>query len=330
MIASCSSGIEPLFSLVYEKNVLDGRKFIEVHPEFLRVAKQEGFYSEDLMKSVMKSGSITKIKEIPQKIREIFVTSHDIDPKTHIDTQAAFQKFTDNAVSKTINFKNNATIDDVEAAYKLAYDSGCKGVTVYRDGSRENQVMTVGSSDKSKKLLARDIKLPTIFNNGPTHIIKREGKKFYINFSYLPEDSKLEFPIVLWIHTNAHYKSDELRICNKASKNLGIMALNYGIDKKFVVETVEKANSDYPHNRLGRMVSLCLRHNVPREDILTSLMDIDGDNVSTLLTAVRKFLSKTLPDGTVLPGLKCPECGGQLIMRSGCRDCPSCSWSACG
>jgi len=331
MIAGCSSGVEPLFSLVYEKNVLDGRKFLEIHPDFLKTAKEEGFYSEELMKVVMKKGSITEIQEIPQKIRDLFVTTHDIDPKTHINIQAAFQKYIDNAVSKTINFCNSATKADVEEAYIMAYDTGCKGLTVYRDGSRGNQVMTVGSSNKTK-ITARDIKLPTVFNNGPTRIIKKEGKKFYIHFSYLPEDTNHEYPIVLWIYTNAKYKADELKICNKAARNLCSLASSSGVDKKFVEATVEKANADYPHNRLGRMVSLCLRHNIPREDILVSLMGIEGDSYSTLLAAVRKFLSETLVNDVKLKGLKCPECGADLIMREGCKKCSSasCNWSACG
>lgn len=330
MIASCSSGVEPVFSLVYEKNVLDGRKFLEIHPEFLKVAKKEGFYSEELMKTVMKNGGISKIKEIPQEIRDVFVTSHDIDPKTHIDIQAAFQMYTDNAVSKTINFNNSATVDDVKKAYMLAYESGCKGVTVYRDGSRGNQVMTVGSSEKTK-VITRDIKLPKKFNNGPTSTIKKEGKKFYLHFSYLPEDVNMESPFVLWIHTNAKYKADELKVCNKAARSLGALALASGLDRKFVDETIEKANDDYPHNRLGRMVSLCLRHKIPKEDILESLMDIDGDSLSSLLSAVRKFLVETMPkEGFVLKSSKCPACGSPLMMQEGCKKCSSCEWSACG
>lgn len=329
MIASCSSGIEPIFSLVYEKNVLDGRKFLEVHPELLKVAKKLGFYSEDFVKTVMKSGGISKFKDIPQEIRNVFVTSHDIDPKTHIDIQAAFQKYTDNAVSKTINFNNSATIEDVEKAYIMAYESGCKGVTVYRDGSRGNQVMTVGSSEKTK-IITRDIKLPKKFNNGPTSTIKKEGKKFYLHFSYLPEDVNMESPFVLWIHTNAKYKADELKVCNKAARNLGALALASGLDRKFVDETIEKANDDYPHNRLGRMVSLCLRHKIPKEDILVSLMDIDGDSLSSLLSAVRKFLVETMPkEGFVLKSSKCPACGSPLMMQEGCKKCSSCEWSAC-
>lgn len=330
MIASCSSGIEPLFSLVYEKNVLDGRKFLEIHSDFLKVAKEEGFYSEELMRQVMRSGTLDKISEIPKKVRELFVTAHDINPTTHITIQAAFQKYTDNAVSKTINFKHSATMQDVEEAYLLAFESGCKGITVYRDGSRENQVITAGAAERSK-IIARDIKLPVVFRNGDCRVIKKEGKKFYIHFSYLPDDSKREFPIVIWIITNAQYKADELKICNKAARNLAVLAQTSGVDSKFVNETLTKAKADYPHNRLGRMISLCLRHNVPREDILVALTGIDGDSVSTLLAAVRKFLSETLPNGVTLKGLKCPECKSDVVMVEGCKKCinGACGWSAC-
>ena len=142
---------------------------------------------------------------------------------------------------------------------------------------------------------------------------------------------KNEFPVVLWIHTNSKYNADELKICNKAVRNLYKLAISSGVDEKFVKETLEKANADYPHNRLGRMVSLCLRHNIPREDILVCLMNIDGDHVLTLLAAVRKFLSQTLSNGISLKGLKCPECGAGLIMQEGCQKCSSfCGWSACG
>ena len=167
--------------------------------------------------------------------------------------------------------------------------------------------------------------------NGSTHIIKREGKKFYIHFSYLPDDSSMQFPICIWIYTNTKYKADELTVCNKAARILCKLALNCGIEKSIVKEAVEKANQDYPHNRLGRTISLCLRHNIPREDILVSLVGIDGDNISTLLTSIRKFLAQTLSDGTILKGLKCPHCGGRVITEGGCQRCIDCTnFSACG
>jgi ribonucleotide reductase alpha subunit len=340
MIASCSSGVEPLFALVYEKNVMDGKKFMEVHPEFVRVAKERGIYSEELIKTVHKVGSVKDL-DIPEDLKKIFVTAHDVTPLDHISIQAAFQKYTDNAVSKTVNFSHDATKKDVEDVYKLAYKTGCKGVTVYRDGSRSGQVLTVGSTDDAKTentvtvkdfesgdVIAKEIKLPKIFDNGPTHIIKKEDKKFYLHFSYLPDDLKKKYPICIWIHTNHKYGASELRVCNLAAQSLQKLAQASGINKKFIKGTLEKANSDYPHNRLGRMVSLCLRHGLKREDILVALTGIEGDNVSTLLTAVRKFLSKTLDNGTKL-AKKCPECKSQIYMENGCMTCKSCGWSAC-
>jgi ribonucleotide reductase alpha subunit len=331
MIASCSSGIEPLFALGYEKHCLDGKVFLEIHHDFLKVAKEKGFYSEDLMKLILKSGSAAKIDIIPESIRNTFVTAHDVTPLGHVAIQAAFQKFTDNAVSKTVNFPHNATQKDVEDVYKFAYAKGCKGVTVYRDGSRANQVLTTGVMDKTKDgVISRDVKLPPVFENGPTHVIKKEGKKFYLHFSYLPEDEKKERPICLWIYTNFKYGVDELKICNKVAHKLQKLAIEYKIDKRFIKETVEKARQDYPHNRMGRMISLCMRHRVPRESILLTLMDVDGDNVSTLLTAVRKFMSQTLANGTKLDR-KCPQCKvADIYMAEGCMRCSQdCGWSAC-
>jgi ribosomal protein S27AE len=114
-----------------------------------------------------------------------------------------------------------------------------------------------------------------------------------------------------------------------AAHKLQKFALECGIDKRFVKETVEKARQDFPHNRLGRLISLCLRHNILREDIIEALMDIDGDHISSLLTAVRKFLAKTLSGDVELKKKVCPECGAALHMESGCISCKFCGWSAC-
>ncbi|MDD5341912.1 MAG: vitamin B12-dependent ribonucleotide reductase [Patescibacteria group bacterium] len=153
IIAGCSSGIEPLFAISYvRKNILDsGDTLIEVNPYFERVAKDEGFYSDELMRKIAEKGTIQSFTEIPEKVRKVFVTAHDITPEDHIKMQAAFQKYTDNAVSKTVNFPHNATIDDVEKVYLLAYKLGCKGVTIYRDRSRETQVLNIGAEEKKKE-----------------------------------------------------------------------------------------------------------------------------------------------------------------------------------
>ncbi|MCK5913488.1 MAG: adenosylcobalamin-dependent ribonucleoside-diphosphate reductase, partial [Desulfuromusa sp.] len=153
IIANCSSGVEPLFAVSYIRQVLDNNKLIEVHPLFEQIAKQRGFYSEDLMQEIAEKGTIQDIDAIPADIRRIFVTSHDITPKDHVLMQAAFQRHTDNAVSKTVNFCQDATREDVATVYRLAYKEGCKGVTIYRDGSRDMQVLSVaGNGDEERKI----------------------------------------------------------------------------------------------------------------------------------------------------------------------------------
>jgi ribonucleoside-diphosphate reductase alpha chain len=143
IIAGCSQGIEPLFAIAYVREVAEslGRSLVEVNSLFEKIALKEGFYSEELMREISKRTSIQDVKEIPEEIRRLFVTAHDVSAEWHVRMQATFQKYTDNAVSKTINFPNWATPNDVEKAYMLAYELGCKGITVYRHGSREVQVL---------------------------------------------------------------------------------------------------------------------------------------------------------------------------------------------
>jgi ribonucleoside-diphosphate reductase alpha chain len=150
LISGCSSGIEPLFAIVFERHILDGKKLIEINPLFEKVAKERGFYSEKLMKKIARYGSVQKIKEVPKDLKKIFVTAHDISPDWHVKMQAGFQKYTDNAVSKTVNLSHNAPIKDVEKIYWLAYKLKCKGVTVYRYGSKPDQVLNLESAIKPK------------------------------------------------------------------------------------------------------------------------------------------------------------------------------------
>lgn len=158
IIAGCSSGVEPIFAISYvRRHLLDaGDELVEVNPFFEEVARAEGFYSDDLMRRIAEKGTIQDFSEIPEKIRKVFVTAHDITPEEHIRMQAAFQKYTDNAVSKTVNFPHDATTEDVEKVYLLAFKLGCKGVTIYRDRSRQAQVLNIEtgknpSLEKEKK-----------------------------------------------------------------------------------------------------------------------------------------------------------------------------------
>ena len=145
IIAGCSSGIEPIFAISFIRNVMDNTELLEVNPVFEKLAKEMSFYNEGLMKEIARHGTIAHIRKIPDSVKRIFVTAHDINPSWHVKMQAAFQKHTDNAVSKTVNLSNHATPMDVADVYMLAYRLGCKGVTVYRDGSKSAQVLNIGT-----------------------------------------------------------------------------------------------------------------------------------------------------------------------------------------
>lgn len=151
MIAETSSGIEPQFALAYIKNVMDGTKLYYSEPVFEQVLQEKGLYTPELMKKIIERGSIKEMEEIPKEVRTVFEVSYDIPVESHIKMQAAFQKYTDLAVSKTVNMPGNATVDDVEKAYLLAWKSGCKGITVYRDKSREEQVLSTTGEEKVNK-----------------------------------------------------------------------------------------------------------------------------------------------------------------------------------
>jgi len=151
IIAGCSSGIEPLFAIAYIRRVMDNTELLEVHPIFEKIARKEGFYNLELIRKIAKSGGVEGIEEVPEKFQKIFVVAYGVSPEWHIRIQAAFQKYTDNAVSKTINFPVDATPEEVEKVYLLAYELGCKGVTVYRDKSREGQVLSIEAFKKSGK-----------------------------------------------------------------------------------------------------------------------------------------------------------------------------------
>ena len=140
IIAGCSGGIEPLFGVAYKRLVLD-TEFNEIHPDFTGTAKQRGFYSAGLMKEIMAKGTLRGIKGVPPDVKRLFITAHDISPQAHVEMQAAFQEFTDNAVAKTVNLRHRATRDDVARAFLLAYEKGCKGITVFRYGSKKGTMV---------------------------------------------------------------------------------------------------------------------------------------------------------------------------------------------
>ncbi len=316
MIADTSSGIEPQFSLVYIKNVMDGEKLLYVNPIFEKAIRDAGLYSQDLMEKVSETGSISNLEEIPEDLKKIFVTSHDVKPEWHIRMQAAFQKYTDNAVSKTINFTKEASKEDIRMSFELAHELGCKGVTVYRDGSRENQVLNVGSKvSEENKLKVSPRKRPHI-TNGITQKIETGCGHLYVT-------------------TN----SDEIGACEVFTQ-MG----KVGGCASAQLEAI------------GRLVSLCLRSNVKIDSIIRQLKGIrcpspmwhKGEMITSCSDGIAKSLESFLKIDNgrqisneelnkEIPNTKrkfrasgiCPDCGSQIEHSEGCLKCNSCGWSKC-
>lgn len=144
IIAGCSGGIEPLFAVSFIRNVMEGTKLLETNHLFEEIAREKDFYSENLMLKIAKRGSVKGLKKVPKDLQKVFVTAFEISPEWHVRMQAAFQKYTDNAVSKTINFAADASVEEVKKAYLLAYKLKCKGITAYRYGSKQEQVLYIG------------------------------------------------------------------------------------------------------------------------------------------------------------------------------------------
>lgn len=342
IIAGASSGIEPLFALAFVRHVLDGKELLEINPFFEVMAKEEGFYSEALMEKIAQLGHIEDLEEVPEGVRHLFATAHDISPEDHIRMQAAFQKYTDNAVSKTVNFSHEAAVDDVAKVYELAYQLGCKGVTIYRDRSREKQVLYKGlaapeedrtgarenvSKMERKPRARRDV------IHGSTWKIRTGCGNIYVTVNE-DEDGHL------------------FEIFNQIGKAGGCAASQ--------------------SEALGRLVSLAFRSNIEPEDIIRQLKGISchmpvwhqNGKVLSCSDAVAKAIEwhiqkmKTQRGGAIekeiLPnhpevgvirnqerknptqGMRgvflrgaCPECGGPLIFEEGCVKC-FCGYSDCG
>ncbi len=334
MIAGCSSGIEPLFAIVYEKNVLDGQKLLEIHPAFERTAHEEGFFSTELMSMVAETGSLGKVFGIPKRIRDLFVTSHDIEPRWHITIQAAFQKFTDNAVSKTVNFRNNATQNEVDEVYRLAYDLNCKGVTVYRDGSRQHQVITTGTGGAgvSGALVTSPGTIqprprPNV-TQGRTYKTKTGCGNLYVNVN--ADDFGL-----CEVFTQMGKSGGCASSNAEAVARLISLALRAGVDPKSVVEQLRGIRCPVPTWNEGEMILSCA--DAIGRVLEKALAELESGGISVRALPA-KPASSTAGDVTsyTSSGIdlghcpQCPECGGMMEHEGGCAVCRSCGFSKCG
>ena len=307
IIAGCSSGVEPLFALSFVRNVMDNDKLVETNPFFEAAVKNAGAYSTNLMEEIAKVGTIKKMEHLPEELRTIFVTSMDIEPIWHLKMQAAFQKHTDNAVSKTVNLPSDATKEDIWDIYWKAYEYGCKGVTVYRDGSKTSQVLCTGDSDKKKQ------------KEEDTSVVQDRPDVIY-GFT-----QKIATGLGMLFLTVNEMDGKPFEVFATIGKSGGSITA--------------KAEA------IGRLVSLALRSGVEVREIVEQLKGIGGENpkfmkkhlVKSIPDAIAhvfesRYLSGDHVDVQVASLNKelCPDCGQPLVFEEGCHICKSCAYTKCG
>lgn len=332
IIAGTSSGIEPYFALAYYRNVMDNNKLPEANPYFLKCAMSNKFYSETLMNKLAEAGSAHNMTEVPEKWRDIFVTAHEIEPIWHVKMQAAFQKYTDNAVSKTVNFQSNATIQDVEDAYMLAYDLGCKGTTIYRDGSRDGQVLNIGKDKKEEMPIALELQQikpkerPSVLIGKTIEVITGCGK-MYVTINQDEEGQVFE------VFTSIGKAGGCAQSQSEAIGRLISLALRTGIEPEFIIKQLKGISCHMKYGFGERMVLSCadavgkaleaaITHPIELKVIRQNTITVD-----TLLQDINKN-DETSHKKRVSNGA-CPECGGPIEHVEGCNVCHSCGYSHC-
>jgi ribonucleoside-diphosphate reductase alpha chain len=301
IIAGASSGIEPLFAISYIRRVLEGTELVEVHPYFEELAKRRGFYSPELMRSVAQTGSIREFKEIPKDIRRLFVTAHEVTPAWHIKIQAAFQKHTDNAVSKTVNFPRQASAEDVRKVYLMAYEQGLKGVTIYRDGSREDQVLSFGEKKTEKEKFQYITPRPRPEETlGVTRLINTGCGKLYVTVNQ-DEDGFCE--VFAQMGKTGGCASSQI----ESTGRLISLALRSGVHIEAIVKQINGIRCPHSMWQNGRQVLSC------------------PDAIAQVLSLVSET---KLPTTAAAMGA-CPDCGGAVEHEGGCLVCRSCGFSKC-
>ncbi|MCW5206987.1 hypothetical protein VU08_08700, partial [Desulfobulbus sp. F5] len=300
MIADCASGCEPYFSVVTEKNVMDGDRFLMVNKHFETVAKREGFFSEALLKKVAQSGTVLEQEEIPEKWQRIFRAAQDISPVEHILMQGALQASgVDSSISKTINLPSSASKEDVRESYLLGFELGCKGLTVYRDGSREGQVLSTAASTAKQ-----------------TATVSSQG-----------ETQKQELPDVLsakrYRLKDANGDRIYIIVCFDDNENPMEVFAKFPFDNR-----LDLKDKSTMWTTTCRLVSLALRCQIPMEEIIRQLDRSSGhmlDLPAQLGRLLKSFMAGTQKGFTS----SCPECPGTLVFAEGCEVCRDCGYSRC-
>lgn len=351
IIAGVSSGIEPLFAISFIKNVMDGTELLEVNPHFKKAAMDGGFYSEELMRTIAKEGSVHGVEEVPEEIKDIFVTSHDIVPEWHVKMQAAFQHHTDNAVSKTVNLRNEAKVDDVAEVFQLAYRTGCKGVTIYRDGSRDMQVLNIGSvNGKDKEEGTKEesgynstcnacsesceLTYKNIMPRSRPEVTKGFTEKFRIGCGNLYVTVNYDENGICEVFTNTG-RAGGCPSQSEATSRLVSIALRAGVDEAAIVEQLKGIRCPSTIRQKGLKVLSC-------PDAIGRLIQKvmnhrNGDSTNNFIPSditansnMPKPTAKTYETADTKDLTKCPECGSGVEHEGGCVVCRSCGYSKCG
>jgi ribonucleoside-diphosphate reductase alpha chain len=327
MIAACSGGIEPLFAVAFMRRQAD-MELPDVNPEFVKLAKERGFYSEALMKKVAEQGSVRGVLEVPEDVRRVWVTSHDITPEWHVRMQAAFQKYTSMGISKTINLPSEATPKDVEGAYRLAYSLGCKGIAVYRDGSRDAQVLSTGKSGEKPTLTPASPEAPT----APPVSPPAQGQQF----SSLAEARNGRPRTLSGVTKKIQTGHGPLYVTMNDDE--------FGPRECFVILGKPGGTAAAFSDALGRMISLAMTHGASPDEVIHQLRGIqDGHPAGVGPNAVLSVpdgVAKAMAEHYLVDGQgieirelpiigACPDCGSGLARQEGCVVCHSCGYSKC-
>ena len=328
-----ASGVEPNFFLCYFRNVLDGEKLLEVDPSFEYTAKKEGFYSQELMSRIAKGESIQEMPEISEKVKRVFRTAMEIAPFWHIKMQAAFQEFTDNAVSKTINLANDAVMSDIKEAYLLAYKLNCKGLTVYRDGSRDVQVLTLDKKDKKESPEAGSAyslaipypkPRPEVILGTTTKVTTGCGN-LYITINQ--DEAGSLFEVFTQMGKAGGCAASQL----EAVGRLTSLALRGGIDIKVVVEQLKGIRCPSPSWDKGKKIFSCA-------DAIARVLEKRGIDQRSMVEV--GVITQKSDEGQAAVAVSkksnshnvvgvCIECGFALRHQEGCLVCDACGYSKC-
>lgn len=339
IIAGCSSGVEPVFAYVYIRNVMDNTEMVEANPILEETLKAKGLYSHALMRKIAAEGTLAHIAEIPEEMKKTFVCAHDISPISHINTQAAFQRHTDNAVSKTVNFSHDATQEDVREVYMLAYKEGCKGVTIYRDGSRDSQVLNIGSVKRGDAPAAQEAPAlpygeivprprPEV-TCGMTEKMKIGCGNLYVTVNY-DENGICE------VFTSTG-KAGGCPSQSEATARLVSIALRSGISTQEILDQLKGIRCPSTIRQPGMKCTSCpdaIAKVVKRVDSYIKEMakGETAEEEHALKPMSISYAGKGADESpaSMKHAKFCPECGSALEHEGGCVSCRSCGYSKCG